>query len=294
MILTNTQKHTYDALRLQARYFFSHERKLEEQLPAKIRSNTLIVGPSGAGKTHMLEMLSSELKLPLFRLNVAGWIPLGAKGDAYTWASVAKFIHENDQGILFVDEFDKINAGEDWLNYIRLEIHDLLDKMVPPSVNLAEFDPNAKSDWFDPDEATDDFVEKFTLKFKDKFLIIGAGAWQSCWNEHGGSMGFNSDTDSVDSELNEDQIAEMVSPELRRRFRSEILFIPALTEDDYLGIIEELAQKIQTNVVDDFTEQALEAIPRALDSKLQFRVLEEIYANACQTAYLQQQKGGAA
>ena len=292
MILTNTQKKTYDSLRLQARYFFSEDRELEKTLSVKLRSNTLIAGPSGAGKTHMLETLSGELGIPLLRLNVAGWIPLGAKGDSYTWDVVAKFIYSNDRGIIFVDEFDKINAAGDWLNYIRLEIHDLLDKLVPTSVNLAEFDPDAKSDWFEPDIASDDFVDAFNRKFQDNFLIVGAGAWQACWGERGSSIGFDSGTTIERNSLSEDQISGMVSPELRRRFRSEILFIPALTESDYLNIIEQITQQVEPQLVDEFTEQAQEAIPHALDSKLQFRVLEEIYAKVCQRSYFKQQMGG--
>lgn len=106
------------------------------QLPIKPRTHSLICAPSGAGKSHLMNHLGDILNVPVLRINVSTWAPMGGKSSPYTWDKIATFLSENAKGIILLDEIDKISSNSDWQGYVRLELHELLDGEIPQAVTI--------------------------------------------------------------------------------------------------------------------------------------------------------------
>jgi hypothetical protein len=49
---------------------------------------------------------------------------------------IVKFLHENERGIILLDELDKLNGAHEWNQFIRLEVHELLDGRLLSEVEL--------------------------------------------------------------------------------------------------------------------------------------------------------------
>ena len=102
--------------------------------PLKPRMHTLICAPSGTGKSYIMRELGNMIKTKVLILNVSSWMPLGSSIEKLTtFDTIIKFIDENPKGIIVLDELDKIDGTNDWAGYVRLEIHDLLDGIIPES-----------------------------------------------------------------------------------------------------------------------------------------------------------------
>ena len=91
----------------------NHYRRLVKDLP---KSNILIIGPSGTGKTFMVQTIAESLKVPFViadssNITQAGYIG-GKVTDAVTaLAQKADYnLEAIEQGIIFYDEIDKMAA----------------------------------------------------------------------------------------------------------------------------------------------------------------------------------------
>jgi SpoVK/Ycf46/Vps4 family AAA+-type ATPase len=96
------------------------------------RLDSLIVGPSGTGKSHIVRMVSQKLGIPRLRLSFSEWIPMGARERPSTMHRLHGFISENSRGLIHIDEIDKFrvsNTGE-WSTSIFTELFLLLDRSV--------------------------------------------------------------------------------------------------------------------------------------------------------------------
>ncbi len=90
--------------------------KREQLLP---KSNTLLIGPTGCGKTHLVELLFQQvLHLPTVIIDITTYSETGYVGqDAST--ILTRLLHAADDnpllasiGIVCLDEFDKIASGQ--------------------------------------------------------------------------------------------------------------------------------------------------------------------------------------
>lgn len=142
-MLSQPQRRALRELAPIARLALSNEFK---NLPIKPRTHSLICSPSGTGKSHLMRELGCKLNVPILLLNVSTWQPQGSRGDSYTWNSIVEFLDENPKGIIVLDEIDKIDQGSDWQGYVRLEIHDLLDGIIPQCVDVPDSNSTFDSD----------------------------------------------------------------------------------------------------------------------------------------------------
>jgi ATP-dependent Clp protease ATP-binding subunit ClpX len=90
--------------------------KREELLP---KSNTLLIGPTGCGKTHLVELLFQKiLRLPTVIIDITTYSETGYVGQDPS-TILTRLMHAADDnpllasiGIVCLDEFDKIASGQ--------------------------------------------------------------------------------------------------------------------------------------------------------------------------------------
>ena len=70
-------------------------------------ANVLLVGPSGAGKTYMVNLLAKKAGLPIASTNATGKVPEGYTGTPLTEV-FEQFSQTQDKGIVYIDEADKV------------------------------------------------------------------------------------------------------------------------------------------------------------------------------------------
>ncbi len=84
------------------------------------KSNMLLIGPTGSGKTHLARQLARVLQVPMSVVNATEYTEAGYYGkDAEVMIAELLFQTEGDleatqRGIVFVDEIDKIARRAQW------------------------------------------------------------------------------------------------------------------------------------------------------------------------------------
>ena len=135
----------------------------------------LLVGPSGSGKSAVVRDFAQRKNLPMFSLTATTWIVWGAKNDDYTMKALATFVSNHSQGIIFVDELNKLRSNHldnSWSMSVTTEVMTLLDS----DSRLLQLGFNAG----------------LLAKLQNGFMIVGAGAWHDQWmaSRHKASAGF--------------------------------------------------------------------------------------------------------
>lgn len=247
-------------------------------LPVRPRAHTLLIGPSGSGKSFMARELGRMLGLPVQLINVSSWVVLSAKNEPWTASTICEWLDSlgNSGGILALDEIDKLQGDTDWKSYIRLEVHDLLDGVIPNAARMPA-QPNDEP-WEGPSSQEVDRLTRTMLsaRLMNKVFVIGCGAWQPAWSNISRRIGF--ERESPDSEHpSRQQILESISPEIRQRFRDEVCWFDPMKSVDYRKISERIAEALpHPGMGRSWNRLAKPAIERALAGDLGMRIFEEI------------------
>jgi SpoVK/Ycf46/Vps4 family AAA+-type ATPase len=149
-------------------------------LPIQPRWASLLVGPTGTGKTAVAAMAAESVGASMLRVSTPNWMPAGALNRATreTIGVISEHIARHDRTILFCDELDKLvdRIGDSsWKSYIRGELFDLIDGRWPSGLTLPELD----------DDTPDPTIETLTKKLTYTVFVIAAGIFQS-WFDQGG------------------------------------------------------------------------------------------------------------
>ena len=80
------------------------------------KSNILLIGPTGTGKTYLTETLAEIMKVPFATADITSFSETGYKGQDPTDIIKNLFIktydiEQTEKGIIFIDEIDKIAGG---------------------------------------------------------------------------------------------------------------------------------------------------------------------------------------
>lgn len=247
-----------------------------DDLPIQPRTSTLIVGPSGNGKSYIAAELGKRLSIPVLRINVSSWVVLSARNEPWTFSSIVQWVDslQGGGGILVLDEADKLQGTGDWVTCIRHEAHDLLDGVIPLAARM----PTAPTDepWGMPDPPM--FVGRSMLEkqLRERVLILACGAWQSAWRGNARTLGFTQEESVVEPPSCE-QILQSIEPELRQRFRHEVCWLPPMTRADYhlvsLGIAHRISNPRARRAWDRLAGNAIE---QAVAAGLGMRIFEEL------------------
>lgn len=99
---------------------YNHYKRLALNNPNIAKSNILMIGPTGSGKTHMIKTLAKILDVPIAitvatTLTEEGYI--GESVDSVIeklYFSAGKDINRTEAGIVFIDEIDKLTQSSDY------------------------------------------------------------------------------------------------------------------------------------------------------------------------------------
>jgi hypothetical protein len=249
------------------------------------RCHSLIVSPSGTGKSYIAREISRILKLPCLVLNVGSWVLISHKSEAWTWTHIVDWVANlQGGGVLVLDEIDKCAGGSEWSNYLRLEIHDLLDSLIQISVPL----PNKMNDFLlenpwseSPDQTTQQARGCLEKVLRERVMVIGCGAWQSAWRGNSRQLGFsNGGTETIPDPPSRAQILASIEPELRQRFRNSIILMHPMSKADYLCVAKSIENIIPDHVLPAWINLVEDAIQQAVDCTLGMRVFEELLLQA--------------
>lgn len=254
--LTESQRTALDQLHAMAALYF-------EQAGApptvKLRLNPLVVGPSGVGKTHLVETLGGMMGIPVMRVTVGDWIVAGARLEPCTLQALAQKMDEHPRLILHIDEADKFQSREAWGISQQAEIFSVLDRKVG-------FTGSTSSPW----------SRRHNHSLRHCVFIVGSGTWQSLWTQHvNRSLGFNTNEKSADEIAQVIRKAEVIPPELLNRFSEQFILLAHYTQRDFEQMVAQLKLPI-----DKFDARA------AASSGLNFRYVEAFLTNAAVAAQM--------
>ena len=257
-----------------------------KRLPYTARTASLIVGPSGIGKSHIARVLAKQLNLPIWEANVANWMVMGSRATKPTLESLATWVADRKSGIIFLDEIDKINGPAEWTNSIRLEVHEILDSRMPENAIV----PEGTSDFEAMTDDTTKRVRKEIIKreveekLRNSFMVVGAGAWQGGWQENRQAVGFNAHA-VHQARIDPRQILQSITPEIRQRFRLEISFLEPMSKSDYQSVAASIIQRLPKTLLNKFLAACVPAIDRALDEGWGMRIFEDVLADVWSSEY---------
>ncbi len=267
------QAEVYQELRELAADYFDYD---WTTLPVTPRTNVLICGATGCGKTYLCRHLAKQLRLPIIDLEYANWVVTGAsvRGALQTLRLLYRFIEQNDRGIIVLDELDKVGSSDatsDWTRSVHLEVFSVLDRRILAGV-------------IEGIEANDDklFVltsEQLEQRLRTSYLIIGAGAWQHLWHPSA-TAGFSREVTPESAPPEYKQLVQSVRPEILNRFRSDLLFLPPLARGGYVALLNETLLKLPVEFAAIMRDRSERTIDEAVTNQRGYRWIETLVSDA--------------
>ena len=216
-----------------AMYYHSLKSKYETNKDIGTNGPLMIVGPTGSGKTFMVQKASDFVDSIFLHVDTASMVPEGIKGYSVN-SLIQDLIYLADEDIekaskavIFLDEMDKLFLGEDSdLNYSKRVTSQLLRLLEESTFKVYDSTGGEK--------------ESIDFDTKNIQFILG-GAFQSILDEkqkRKSVMGFTNDlTETPIQKITlEDLYKTEVPKELLGRMNSIVNIYP-LSEDDYYKIL---------------------------------------------------------
>lgn len=266
--LTLTQQRVADQLLRLGRLFFDEGRP---HLSIKPRLCPLVVGPTGAGKGHVLAYVAKELGCPTFHVTFGDWVVTGAAGQ-YTptlWSIVERFL-TTKRLIVVLDEIDKFDANvhksdlSAWSRSACNELWSLLDGRLP----IEEFLRTKRND----DVDTESLHEILLSETKKGLWIVGIGTWQHIHKPPPRKLGFQTGRDDTQPSIADRlAVSAAIAPELLYRFNPTPIPLDYPTPEELDALLE------KTGVLSLARQRGVAVDTRTLDLRRGgMRILEDL------------------
>lgn len=223
--MTDSQRAAVQELQRRALAYYADNPPQSMGIPQQW--NTLLVGPTGCGKTSIVETLADMLNATCVKCSHGSWIPAGAyEGHTPTLTSIAQALARSERVVVFIDELDKFFGGQalsNWHSSVLNELWLLLDKTPVLKREHLAGATTARS------------VEELAEFFQRRVFIVSAGTWQEVFTKKP-TVGFSTgrDSDPVHDILHNGTLP----PEVRRRFHYRVLRLAYPSRDEIQRIIE--------------------------------------------------------
>lgn len=216
-LLSPSQARAMEQLQSMARLFFEGAGDVTT-LAIRPRNCPLVVGPTGSGKSFLVETVARSFGAYFLKAAVGDWVPLGASGDYKpTLFAILDLVVSNERVVLFLDELDKWgnDVSSSWSRSCQTDVMQILDRAPP-------FEAYQRATKFD--HARDLKSEDLRDLLRRRLWIVGAGTWQSLLRPQT-ALGF-APRGTSDEEQRRDIAASGVLPdELLARFNPELIVL---------------------------------------------------------------------
>lgn len=202
-----------EAKKILAVSVYNHYKRINMKGNTKInKTNILMIGPTGSGKTYIMQTLANILKLPFVIVDATSFTEAGYVGDDVTsilrklYMQADGDIARAEMGIVYVDEVDKIVSKEEGHNSRDVNgtgVQQALLKMMENGEQSFSMETGAGK-------------LEITMK-TDNILFVLGGAFvglnqivEKRLNKNKASMGFNStqETKDTNSYVNMDELTQ--------------------------------------------------------------------------------------
>lgn len=159
--IPTSQRVVHDELLMRGELFFGP--KLQP-LRIQPRLTPLVVGPTGAGKTHIIESMGKKLGAKFLKISFGDWVPTGANEACSTMKMIFRQIQAHERVVLLLDELCKYRSdyAGGWVRSVASDLWQLLDRS-PGNVDYEE-SALLGCDW--------------KKLMNERLFIVGAGTWQ--------------------------------------------------------------------------------------------------------------------
>lgn len=262
-MLFSHQLPAFQALFARASLFFDGPWR---NLPIRPRFNSLVVGPTGVGKTTLVQMLANMLGIQFLRVSASSWMPTGAhdRGTHQTTVEIAAALSSEERTILFIDELEKLYSSDSsWQSYIRNEILDILDGRFPLGMHSDDYD----------DEVIRNRLSQTTF-------FIAAGTFQSFFDSYRSSIGGFSGEAAAPESPDFSLLPDFLPREISNRFNPDLIILRSLTRADYQQMIVKAAAELPASLRPSFQLIAECSITEAIKTGLGCRMIEQALLSA--------------
>ena len=227
---TLAQRRVRDFVTAMGRLFFSGA---ATSVAIQPRLFPLIVGPTGAGKSHLVRAAAARLGAHYLKACYGDWIPRGVRDRTDTMTVIMDTLLAHPRVVLHLDELDKWplahgdHAGA-WHVSLCNDLWAVLDGDLDPERYRREHRSEQPQLRHAPLE---DLVRR-------RLWIVGSGTWQDVFDTRPRTLGFASfGGDAVGADIvRAIHDAKLISPELIARFHAslQVISYPDLRETAHL------------------------------------------------------------
>lgn len=201
-----------------------------------VRPASLLLGPSGTGKSFIARAVAGWQKTPLFETSLGAWVPTSAKGRP-TVEAYADLVHRQadflrqrkGKIIVFIDEVDKLSQqasdNSNWCSFVWTEVMRLMDG------RLEEFGVDAG------------------LARHARFgtYFICAGAFQQLWEQETGTVGFVEELETARMDFSTIARAGILPRELLNRAGAHTVFVAPPRVDEVVARLRQIEEHFGMN-----------------------------------------------
>ncbi len=231
--LTSSQKKALVELELRAHLLFNPTSACSLGIPLQL--NSLMMGPTGCGKTIVVESLAHRLMATFVTCSFSSWIPEGAQEGNPTVRQLVRSACSSPRVVLFVDELDKFFTVRDHQNWSASVLNDLwlvLDRSLSWQglIDKADFKAALPAGF----RSARDIREAF----RSRVFIVAAGTWQTAQGPSK-AVGFSRGPESNPASPPDRILSRGELPyEVLRRFNNDVLTLTYPDETELSNLLE--------------------------------------------------------